>query len=149
VSDPHFLYRCYDADDRLLYIGCTAWPSGRITQHRQDRRNKASRWLQVSMTRYEVEGPFPSLHAGLLAEDRAIAAEQPLFNRQGRRIPGWQVVPRVAEYLISIGQRDLAIETACTCWAEFSDLGEIDPSCAAHIAERRELTEIEMAVIFS
>jgi hypothetical protein len=100
------------------------------------------------MARYEVEGPYPTKRDGRDAEANAIYDEAPLFNRQGRRVPGWQILNRVAEYLIAHGHGELAKETACTCWTEFRIAQVIDPECAAHIAERRDLTNSEVDVIF-
>lgn len=147
---PHYVYRCYDAAGRLLYVGCTFHVKSRLAAHRHGSgAAKASRWLQVTMAAYEVEGPYPTKEAGLAAEAAAIRTEQPLFNRQGQQKAGWQILPRVADYLIENGYRALAKETACTCWGEFRDIGEIDPDCVAHSDERRELSELELEVIFS
>lgn len=149
IAVPHYIYRCYDADGLLLYIGCTSSVKNRIRGHKTSPKNKASRWLQACMDRYEVDADrYPNKQEARDAEDNAIRDEQPLFNTQGRGVPTWQLLPRVAEYLIDQGYRELAIETACTCWGEFRDAGVIDPSCAAHIAERRELSDSEMAAIF-
>lgn len=148
MSEAHFLYRCYDADGRLLYIGCTKNVTRRMSLHRRDPRSKGSRWLRVSMARYEAEGPFIDYATARAAEALAIGDEQPLFNLQDRGIPMRMALSPVAEYLIEHGHRELAIETACTCWLEFRVAGVIDPDCAAHIAERRELTSAEIDVIF-
>lgn len=138
----HFVYRCYDAAGRLLYIGCTSNVARRMSDHRSS-PNKASRWLRVSMASFTVEGPFPSRTAGLAAEASAIQAEQPLFNLQERaneRQAARMTRPAVAEYLVSIGQRALAIETACSCWRETRETGGVDSWCRAHDAEPLTLT---------
>lgn len=33
LTRPHYLYRCYDANGRLLYIGCTIDPFKRWREH--------------------------------------------------------------------------------------------------------------------
>lgn len=33
-ADPHFVYRCFDADGRLLYVGLTKNPEQRLAGHR-------------------------------------------------------------------------------------------------------------------
>lgn len=133
MSGPHYLYRCFDEDGRLLYIGCTSNVEKRMSVHRSNRRQKASRWLRVCMDRYEVDGPFLSLEAARGAERDAIAAERPLFNLDLRQTPGWQLCPAVAAYLIDQGHADLARETACTCWSETRAAGEFDEWCVAHL----------------
>lgn len=131
-SKPHFIYRCFDADGLLLYVGCTKDVPRRISLHQRDLRNKASRWLQVSMVRYEVEGPYADLETARRVEANAIANEQPLFNRQDRRIPGWMLNGPIAQYLVEAGHQELALETACGCWEETRASGEIDTWCRAH-----------------
>lgn len=119
---PHYIYRCYDADGLLLYIGCTSHVANRMRQHRKDEWAKASRWLQVSMARYEVDADVhPGKKYAHLVEACAIRDEAPLFNRQGQVKPGWMIENRVADYLIEHGHVDLAIETTCRCRAEYEN----------------------------
>lgn len=92
MNRPHFLYRCYDADGLLLYIGLTVNPRKRMQVH-MAHRAKASLLLQCYMTRWEVDADaHPSLAAGREAEAAAIAAERPLFNTQDVRRPLWLVM---------------------------------------------------------
>jgi len=79
---PHHVYRCYDAEDTLLYIGCTqnvqtrlAW----LTSMCNLSRHPAVRTLIERMTRHTVE-TFPTRAAAFAAERRAIATEAPLLN---------------------------------------------------------------------
>lgn len=69
----HFVYRAYDADGQLLYIGCTKSPQKRMAQHKYDRR-----WF-ADATRFRLSGPYPEARAFLL-EAEAIKAERPLHN---------------------------------------------------------------------
>lgn len=133
VHADHFLYRCYDADGRLLYIGCASNVARRISAHLNDHRNKASRWLQVSMARYEVEGPFAGRDAGRRAEAAAIQAEQPLFNFQERaneHQAAWMTRRSVVDYLLDHGHAELAVATTCNCDAN----DEPEWICYAHRA---------------
>jgi predicted GIY-YIG superfamily endonuclease len=100
----HYLYRCYDADGDLIYIGCAADVEKRIRSHRKGVA-RASRLLRLFMVRYEASGPYPSKEAGLYAEREAIRLEQPLFNTQERGVnmPGSR--NEVARYLIERGAR--------------------------------------------
>jgi len=74
---PHYVYRHYDADGRVLYIGCTSDP---------DKRFGAQRTAQVSahwwplVARTEVIGPMPYPEA-LHAETWAIRADLPPYNQ--------------------------------------------------------------------
>jgi predicted GIY-YIG superfamily endonuclease len=131
---PHYLYRCYDADGVLLYVGCTSEPKKRLATHRRGDRG-ASRWLAVTMVRSEVDCDiYPNRDSGLEAEAEAIEIERPVFNfqhniRSGRW--GWQA----AHYLVDHGHLQLALDTACTCWRESKSLGKCDPWCYAHVSE--------------
>lgn len=78
VSDgrSHFVYRCYDATDRLLYVGCSVSPVIRIDTHRD------SWWGgRIERVRYTV---FPDRDYALAMERIAIHAEMPLCNVKGR-----------------------------------------------------------------
>lgn len=69
----HFVYRAFDEDGRLLYIGCTKNLKERAAGHRADLR-----WFQDA-TRFHVAGPYPRERA-LDIEKTAIKAERPLHN---------------------------------------------------------------------
>lgn len=99
---PHWLYRCYDAEGRLLYIGCTMDVANRMYLHRCGYSNPASAFLNRHMTRYEVEGPFVGRLSGHKAEREAIGAEAPLLNlhhNKGRGLPREKVEPATLEEL--------------------------------------------------
>ena len=70
------LYRHYDKDDNLLYIGRTSSVGGRLSEHRH-----SSEWvlflLDGGYTKYEQ---FDSLNELRQAEISAIKKEQPKFN---------------------------------------------------------------------
>lgn len=81
------LYRCYDRDQRLLYIGMTAFPSRRFKQHRRG----SSWWNQVDRIDLSSYRNFRVLEQ---AEIRAIRVEKPKFNVVGRETlaPGRRAV---------------------------------------------------------
>lgn len=73
----HFVYRIFDADDRLLYVGSTRRVALRVRQHelRQE-------W-GAEIVRFTQDGPFRRFTA-LAVEARAIQYEQPLHNQRRR-----------------------------------------------------------------
>jgi hypothetical protein len=75
-SDPHFVYRCFDADGALLYIGCSGDPAARVRKHAS-----RSEWFAdcADITVQE----YPHFWAARAAEDEAIYTERPLHNRNG------------------------------------------------------------------
>lgn len=74
---PHYVYRHYDADDRLIYVGCTNNPPARLRAHR-----KSSWWgAQIARSTHIV---FPNRQKALDKEREAIALEQPRWNVKGR-----------------------------------------------------------------
>jgi hypothetical protein len=70
---PHILYRMYDGNDALLYVGITARVEMRFGEHRKAR----PWWPSVATVRLEH---FPDRNSVLDAEAAAIGAENPRFN---------------------------------------------------------------------
>lgn len=68
------LYRHFDGDGGLLYIGISKDPEGRWMAHRGNREP----WIHLATRR--TDEWFDSRHAALAAEARAIRAERPRFN---------------------------------------------------------------------
>lgn len=95
----HFVYRCFDSDGLLLYVGCAGNVARRLTAHRASRTAFASRALQLFMASHTVEGPFETRGAAEAAEQAAIEAESPLLNLQHSRKPNWHKWSRVVGYL--------------------------------------------------
>lgn len=76
-SRPHFVYRCYDADGVLLYVGCSVNPTARVEQHR------ATAWWgdRIASVRNLV---FPTRRDALARERDAIYTERPRCNVKNR-----------------------------------------------------------------
>lgn len=73
MSEPTSLYRHFDADGILLYVGISlSWPK-RTKDH-----VRGSRWFDA-VVKVEIER-FASRDEALAAERRAIQAERPVFN---------------------------------------------------------------------
>lgn len=77
LNVPHFVYRCYDEDGDLLYVGCSGDVEKRLAIHA-----KTASWV-ADVRNMEVE-EFDSRRDALHAESRAIAAEHPYHNIVGR-----------------------------------------------------------------
>lgn len=80
------LYRLYDADDQLLYVGISLNPASRWTQHANDK----SWWQDIART--DVEW-LPSREEALGAEVRSIQTEQPLHNVVNARVTRPEIEP--------------------------------------------------------
>lgn len=76
ANQSHTLYRFFDADDRLLYVGRTINPAKRWRDHER----KKPWFVDVATVRRQVYPDAPSLAA---AELTAIRNERPLYNIQG------------------------------------------------------------------
>lgn len=78
MSDqPTSLYRFYDAEDRLLYVGITNHLMRRTTRHAADKP-----WFSA-VARSEVDH-YPTRAAALAREAELIRELQPVHNIQGR-----------------------------------------------------------------
>lgn len=85
LADMHAVYRMFDQDGRLLYVGSTKNPGGRFGGHLE------KRWfLQVVSISLEW---FPTKAAAVLAENRAIQSEHPRLNVAGTTRSGCRPVP--------------------------------------------------------
>lgn len=71
----HILYRAYDENYTLLYIGITANPGVRLRKHAEGK----DWWAQVASIQLQH---FKTRDALEEAERKAIAAESPVFNTQ-------------------------------------------------------------------
>jgi excinuclease UvrABC nuclease subunit len=69
------LYRHFDKDNRLLYVGVSLSVTQRLAQHRSH-----AHWFS-QITRVEVE-QFLTRQEAIVAERAAIKNERPLFNIQ-------------------------------------------------------------------
>lgn len=77
---PHHVYKCFDANGDLIYVGVTYNLFGRLEQHRRQ-----SWWSgQVAKVTAKV---YPNSTAGRAAERSAIRDEFPKWNKVGR----WEV----------------------------------------------------------
>ena len=72
-KNPTDLYRCFDRDGRLLYVGISLTTAYRMSQHRS-----VARWWD-EVARVEIE-KHPDRATALSAESAAIKSEEPAHN---------------------------------------------------------------------
>jgi prevent-host-death family protein len=77
VSERTALYRLYNAEDRLIYVGVTKDLKARFRQHRADK----PWWSEVAMK--DVEWHVDS-ESALAEERKLIRDELPRYNERGR-----------------------------------------------------------------
>jgi hypothetical protein len=80
---PTELYRHFDADGRLLYVGIAMNPLARLAQHRYGRAPWFDQIQRIEISR------FRNRLEAVRAERRAIKEEAPLFNIVYRDLPNW------------------------------------------------------------
>lgn len=113
-EQPNCIYRFYDRDGQLLYVGVTADIGGRWKTHSKTKPS----WRQVASATIEH---FDSRAEALEAEEVAIRAERPAWNityNVGRP-------PRQRE--VSAQRRSVDIEAAAGRgeWLTLTDLGRL------------------------
>lgn len=79
---PHYLYRCWDSEGLLLYIGCSNSPEQRIAGHLKNSPPSAtSEQLALQGARWAIDPEaYRGRDAGRAAEKAAIETESPLLN---------------------------------------------------------------------
>lgn len=80
LSGPSFLYRYFDADGTLLYVGIAKDPDKRYGEH----ASAGARWVPYAASRTVAE--YPDRESALAAERAAIRYEMPVYNRVGSRM---------------------------------------------------------------
>jgi hypothetical protein len=75
---PSVVYRFYDDEDQLVYVGCTNSVERRMAEHFPPRSPAGGWWAEVA--RVETTTPYPDRRSGTEAESRAILTEGPLYN---------------------------------------------------------------------
>jgi predicted GIY-YIG superfamily endonuclease len=93
------LYRWFDANRILLYVGITKNPKQRFKAHA-----KSARWYTLAVGGPTIEW-LPSRAAAVKAETLAIIKEEPIFNRNPDNRDG--VERNLRKYLEGIGRPDL------------------------------------------
>ena len=103
ISGP-VVYRIYDADSRLIYIGATKNLKQRLENHR------SVSWWNSLTARVEVES-YPDVKSALTAEAAAISTERPAFNLT--HTGSYTVPPRMTETDVEVCREWVAQSPAC------------------------------------
>lgn len=72
-DEPHFLYRVFDDEHALLYVGCTVDPQRRFAEH----RSRAPWFARADHVEWEAH---PNRIAARRAERETIRREEPEHN---------------------------------------------------------------------
>jgi predicted GIY-YIG superfamily endonuclease len=97
-DQPTALYRWWDEENLLLYVGISDELAARVKGH-----VRGSSWMDFAAT--SAIERHPTRTAALAAEEEAIKAEKPIFNKQHNSSPEAQ--QRLVEYLIKHNRLDL------------------------------------------
>jgi predicted GIY-YIG superfamily endonuclease len=104
MTEPrdHFVYRVFDAEGRVLYVGCTGNPEVRYKSHMRGDDGGIRGWFGRFAHHWVVTGPLPRSKA-LAIEEQAIRDLDPLFNTFKTGIPRHLRRRRLEAYYISHG----------------------------------------------
>lgn len=123
MTQPFALYRYFDENGRLLYIGISGELGARVSGH-----VAKSRWMQLAAgSTIERHGTLAEVKA---VEVAAIKAEHPLFNLQHNDTP--EARERLRLYLDEIGRPDLlpnSLRQARRVRTERETAPDIHPDC--------------------
>lgn len=117
---PHALYRFYDKDDQLLYVGITIDPGTRWGQHAKDK----TWWTEVVRTTIEQ---FPTRADVLMAERVAIQTENPKYNIMHKggasmaNVKGTEIPTKSKYVMIYDGNKYAARYGNCFWCVEYGD----------------------------
>ena len=136
----HFIYRAFDVDDRLLYVGRTVDVEKRFSQHRA-----LAPWWS-SMVRSAIDGPF-DFESVVAYERHAINTERPLWNMDSPM--RWQAKGAVSsaesaliDAVLRLGYRLDAWELVRDALSGFPDVKSVnDPMDAERLALVRSASE--------
>lgn len=103
------VYRYYDYEELLLYIGVSKHPIHRFAEHRRDK------WWHSQIHRIEVDW-FSSKTGAHCAESAAISLENPIYNKTG----AWKV--SVCNYSDGLLFADILMDIRNNCDAETKEI---------------------------
>ncbi|QDF19777.1 G-I-Y Y-I-G endonuclease [Mycobacterium phage LilSpotty] len=90
----HYVYRVFDRDGRLIYVGCTKNLFGRLRSH------EINSWWAYQAARVTSK-VYPDKRSGRDAECAAIRSERPRWNLFGRGSREMWTADEYADYVIA------------------------------------------------
>lgn len=120
------LYRHYDENDRLLYVGISGAPENRMRWHKRH-----ATWVERAVRFTGIW--YGTRFAALAAEWKAITEEDPLFNRHGVKRMKRQQRDGIPE---SDSRSPLSVRL------DWSDVTEIDELAAEEGVTRSEMIRL-------
>lgn len=115
----HFVYRLWDAEGRLLYVGRSRRPVDRMREHKVDGRP------MHMVARIAAQGPYPYEQAKAL-ERQAIRTEDPAWNGDTPRAIAARVAHRRAFDAAYRRYLDIGME-----WSAAADAASLEVKAAA------------------
>lgn len=82
---PHYVYRAFDANGRVIYVGCTHDFEARKRQHASGIGRRAVRW--------DCSRPYPDRKTALRVEGALIFFHQPPCNSSGKNREPYIEIP--------------------------------------------------------
>lgn len=131
AQTPTFLYRFFDRESRLLYVGITYHVEGRFDKHRYEKA-----WAEIASV--EI-AQYPSRAEALEAEQLAIKAEAPAWNViHNSERPAPQVRTNIANGDWWMTRRKIAGFRCEGCGREFED----KPAVMRYVKDRDYTTRL-------
>lgn len=131
MTMPHVVYRAFDAEGSLLYVGCTSSLTKRSDQHA-----RGSAWWPY-MARIEHRA-YATYAQARFAETLAIRTESPLFNLRGRDVPEPRAREAAAAYTGSAAAPQSTGEDALSPVEVAAEWG-VDRSTVKRLIDRGQL----------
>ena len=133
-TQPTTLYRHFDADGRLLYVGVALGAIARLQQH-----SAASSWAR-GIARIEMQH-FPTRSAAIAAETRAIREESPAHNVVGRAVNlnTSEIGKRFLEARVAAGMTQSDVSRIC----------DVTRVSVSHYENGRNAPEVRVLALFA
>lgn len=107
-NEVNYLYRCFDADGVLLYVGVAKNVANRLDNH----RHASHRLIWPSKVARNTVEAYANRRAALAAEAQAILTEKPLHNKARKQTPlGLGSAKRQREFRTRMQERGLVSVT--------------------------------------
>ena len=133
-----FLYRHFDKDSTLLYVGVSLSAVHRLSQHKTH-----SGWFE-NISRVEIE-KHDSRELSIVAETEAIIREKPLHNimKKNQKIPAVKQIKEVVKSLDRLFERVVEFKPIYSV-RDVADFFKVGPSQVENWIAEKKLSYIEI-----